>query len=30
IWAHIKKHLRKALPNCDTFLEALLSCSCFS
>ena len=24
-WAHIKKHLRKALPNCDTFLEALLS-----
>ncbi|SNV31817.1 IS630-Spn1, transposase Orf2 [Streptococcus acidominimus] len=29
-WAHIKKHLRKVLPNCDTFLEALLSCSCFS
>ena len=25
IWAHIKKHLRKVLPNCDTFLEALLS-----
>ena len=23
-WAHIKKHLRKVLPNCDTFLEALL------
>ncbi|SNV38049.1 IS630-Spn1, transposase Orf2 [Streptococcus acidominimus] len=29
-WAHIKKHLRKVLPNCDTFLEALLSFSCFS
>ena len=29
-WAHIKKHLRKVLPNCDTFLEALLSCSCFN
>lgn len=28
--AHIKKHLRKVLPNCDTFLEALLSRSCFS
>lgn len=27
--AHIKKHLRKVLPNCDTFLEVLLSCSCF-
>ncbi len=25
-----KKHLRKVLPNCDTFLEALLSCSCFN
>ncbi|MCI7678494.1 MAG: IS630 family transposase [Streptococcus orisratti] len=24
-WAHIKKHLRKVLPNCDTFIEALLS-----
>ncbi len=23
-WAHIKKHLRKVLPNCDTFLEVLL------
>ncbi|ABP92777.1 IS630-Spn1, transposase Orf2 [Streptococcus suis 98HAH33] len=30
IWAHIKKHLRRVLPNCDTFLEALSSCSCFS
>lgn len=30
IWAHIKKHLRKVLPNCNTFLEALLSCSCFN
>ncbi|NQM93784.1 IS630 family transposase, partial [Streptococcus suis] len=29
-WAHIKKHLRRVLPNCDTFLEALLSYSCFS
>ncbi|HFI0422102.1 TPA: transposase, partial [Streptococcus suis] len=29
-WAQIKKHLRKALPKCDSFLEALLSCSCFS
>ncbi|SNV34331.1 IS630-Spn1, transposase Orf2 [Streptococcus acidominimus] len=29
-WAHIKKHLRKVLPNCDTFFEALSSCSCFS
>ncbi|NQP55086.1 IS630 family transposase [Streptococcus suis] len=29
-WAQIKKHLRKVLPNCDTFLEALLSCSCFN
>ncbi|HGA1249748.1 TPA: IS630 family transposase, partial [Streptococcus suis] len=25
IWAHIKKHLRRVLPNCDTFLEALSS-----
>ncbi|HEP1836165.1 TPA: transposase, partial [Streptococcus suis] len=23
IWAHIKKHLRRVLPNCDTFLEVL-------
>ncbi|MBF0805356.1 MULTISPECIES: IS630 family transposase [unclassified Streptococcus] len=30
IWAHIKKHLRKVLPNYDTFLEALLSHSSFS
>ncbi|HFU4055263.1 TPA: transposase, partial [Streptococcus suis] len=30
IWAHIKKHLRKVLPNCNTFLETLLSYSCFS
>ncbi|NQN10058.1 IS630 family transposase, partial [Streptococcus suis] len=29
-WAHIKKHLRRVLPNCDTFLEALLSYSCFN
>ncbi|NQG03983.1 IS630 family transposase, partial [Streptococcus suis] len=29
-WVHIKKHLRRVLPNCDTFLEALSSCSCFS
>ena len=29
-WAQIKKHLRKVLPNCDTFLEALLSCPCFN
>ncbi|MBY4971903.1 IS630 family transposase [Streptococcus suis] len=29
-WAQIKKHLRKVLPNCNTFLEALLSCSCFN
>ncbi|WP_095123020.1 IS630 family transposase [Streptococcus acidominimus] len=29
-WAHIKKHLRKVLPNSHTFIEALLSCSCFS
>ncbi|MFH6687205.1 IS630 family transposase, partial [Streptococcus suis] len=30
IWAHIKKHIRRVLTNCDTFLEVLLSCSCFS
>ena len=29
-WAHIKKHLKKALPSCSTFFEALLSCSCFN
>lgn len=29
-WAHIKKHLRKVLPNCDTFLEALLSHTYFN
>lgn len=29
-WAHIKKHLRKVLPNAHTFIEALLSCSCFT
>ena len=29
-WAHIKKHLKKVLPNCNTFSEALLSCSCFN
>ncbi|NQN92200.1 IS630 family transposase, partial [Streptococcus suis] len=29
-WAQIKKHLRKVLSNCDTFIEALLSCSCFN
>ena len=28
-WAHIKKYLRKVLPICNTFLEALTSCSCF-
>ncbi|NYS49160.1 IS630 family transposase, partial [Streptococcus danieliae] len=28
-WAHMKKHLRKVLPDYDNFLEALLSCSCF-
>ena len=27
--AHIKKHLRKALPICNTFLEVLTSCSYF-
>ena len=30
IWAHIKKHLKKVLPSCNTFFEALLSCSCFN
>ena len=29
-WAHIKKHLKKVLPSCSTFFEALLSCSCFN
>ena len=29
-WAHIKKHLKKVLPRCNTFFEALLSCSCFN
>ncbi|TVV78468.1 transposase, partial [Streptococcus pneumoniae] len=29
-WAHIKKHLKKVLPSCNTFYEALLSCSCFN
>ncbi|COO98412.1 IS630-Spn1, transposase Orf2 [Streptococcus pneumoniae] len=28
-WAHIKKHLKKVLPSCNTFYKALLSCSCF-
>ena len=28
-WAHIKKNLRKVLPTCGTFIEALFSCSCF-
>ncbi len=28
--AQMKKHLRKVLPNSNTFLEALVSCSCFS
>lgn len=28
-WAHIKKHLKKVLPSCNTFFEALLSYSCF-
>ena len=27
-WDHIKKHLKKVLPSCNTFFEALLSCSC--
>ncbi len=29
-WDQIKKHLRKVLANCDTFLEVLLSFSCFN
>ena len=29
-WAHIKKHLKKVLPSCNTFFEVLLSCSCFN
>ncbi|MDV8583690.1 IS630 family transposase, partial [Streptococcus pneumoniae] len=29
-WAHIKKHLKKVLPSCNTFYEALLSCFCFN
>lgn len=29
-WAHIKKHLKKVLPSCNTFFEALLSYSCFN
>ncbi|VOF55215.1 transposase [Streptococcus pneumoniae] len=29
-WAHIKKHLKKVLPSCNTFYESLLSCSCFN
>ncbi|HGK1714224.1 TPA: IS630 family transposase, partial [Streptococcus pneumoniae] len=29
-WAHIKKHLKKVLPSCNTFYEALLSFSCFN
>ena len=29
-WAHIKKHLKKVLPSCSTFFEALLSYSCFN
>ncbi|VPW75613.1 IS630-Spn1, transposase Orf2 [Streptococcus pneumoniae] len=29
-WAHIKKHLKKVLPSCNTFYKALLSCSCFN
>ena len=29
-WTHIKKHLKKVLPSCSTFFEALLSCSCFN
>ena len=29
-WDHIKKHLQKVLPNCNTFFEALLSCSYFN
>ena len=29
-WAHIKKHLKKVLPSCNTFFETLLSYSCFN
>ncbi|MDG9230302.1 transposase, partial [Streptococcus pneumoniae] len=30
-WAYIKKNLKKVLPSCcNTFYEALLSCSCFN
>ncbi|HEU4245383.1 TPA: IS630 family transposase, partial [Streptococcus pneumoniae] len=29
-WVHIKKNLKKVLPSCNTFYEALLSCSCFN
>lgn len=29
-WVHIKKYLKKVLPSCNTFFEALLSCSCFN
>ena len=29
-WAHIKKHLKKVLPSCNTFYEALLSSSYFN
>ncbi|HGQ4711012.1 TPA: transposase, partial [Streptococcus pneumoniae] len=29
-WAHIKKNLKKVLPSCNTFYEALFSCSCFN
>ena len=29
-WAHIKKHLKKVLPSCNIFYEALLSYSCFN
>ena len=28
--AHIKKHLKKVLPSCNTFFETFLSCSCFN
>ena len=29
-WAHIKKHLKKVLPSCNTFFESLSSYSCFN
>ncbi|HEU2273320.1 TPA: IS630 family transposase, partial [Streptococcus pneumoniae] len=29
-WAYIKKNLKKVLPSCNTFYEALFSCSCFN